>query len=109
MSIQCKLLQPTDQHLLSNIAPDVFDDPVNPNLTQEFLHDPRHHLAVALDDSRIVAIASAVHYVHPDKPPQLFINEVGVTPSHRNQGLAKKLLALLFEKAQTLGCTEAWV
>ena len=31
-----------------------------------------------MDEEQIVGFASAVHYVHPDKPPELWINEMGV-------------------------------
>jgi len=66
-------------------------------------------MVVALQDEQVVGIASAVHYVHPDKPPELWVNEVGVTPSCRNQGIGKKLLAALLAHGQTVGCTEAWL
>jgi ribosomal protein S18 acetylase RimI-like enzyme len=53
-------------------------------------------------------MASAVHYVHPDKPAQMFINEVGVSQAYEGQGLGKRLVAVLLERAAELGCTEAW-
>jgi aminoglycoside 6'-N-acetyltransferase I len=54
-------------------------------------------------------MASAVHYVHPDKPRQLWINEVGVIESHRNQGIGKMLVRALLHLACELNCSEAWV
>jgi aminoglycoside 6'-N-acetyltransferase I len=56
-----------------------------------------------------VGFASAVHYIHPDKPSELWINEVGVAPTHRRRGLAKDLLRALFDAGRALGCREAWV
>ena len=53
--------------------------------------------------------ASAVHYVHPDKDAELWINEVGVAPGHRRVGLGKELLQALFRLGRDLGCREAWV
>jgi GNAT superfamily N-acetyltransferase len=50
-----------------------------------------------------------VHYVHPDKPAELWINEVGVAPSHQRQGVGQRLLGALFELGGSLGCREAWV
>lgn len=50
-----------------------------------------------------------MHYVHPDKPAQLFINEVGVAESHRGKGVAKAVLAQLLARGKALGCSEAWV
>jgi aminoglycoside 6'-N-acetyltransferase I len=58
----------------------------------EFLRDERHHLAVAIEDETVVGFASGVHYVHPDKPAELWINEVGVAPSHHRRGIGKPLL-----------------
>lgn len=104
-----KLLTTDDARFFDHVADDVFDDPVRPQLAAEFLHDPRHHIAVALDGDMIVGMASAVHYIHPDKPPQLFIDEVGVAPSHQRRGIASELIALLLAHGRALGCTEAWV
>ena len=87
----------------------MFDNAVDAQLALEFLSDSRHHLAVALSEAGVVVgMASAVHYVHPDKPPQMFINEVGVSQAHEGQGLGKRLVAALLDRAARLGCTEAW-
>jgi len=92
------------------VAPDVFDDPLDARGTREFLSDPRHHIAVAIDAGFVVGFATAVHYVHPDKPaPELWVNEVGVAPSHQRRGIGKALLGALFARARELGCREAWV
>jgi ribosomal protein S18 acetylase RimI-like enzyme len=64
---------------------------------------------VAVEDGAVVGFASGVHYVHPDKPAELWINEVGVAPSHQRQGLGKRLLQALFARGRELGCREAWV
>jgi aminoglycoside 6'-N-acetyltransferase I len=50
-----------------------------------------------------------VHYLHPDKPPELFINEVGVAPSHHRQGLGHRVVQELLERGRALGCRLAWV
>lgn len=107
--IAVKLLSANDIPVFDCVAEDVFDDPVRMDLAAEFLHDPRHHIVVALDGEVVVGMASAVHYVHPDKPAQLFINEVGVAPSHQRRGIAKELIARLLAHGRMLGCTEAWV
>ncbi len=110
MAIAIKILNHDEAGILRNIAPDVFDDPIDIQRAEEFLADPRHHLAVAVEDDQIVGFVSAVHYVHPDKPcPELWINEVSVAQTHRRQGLGKRLLRAVFDVARELGCAEAWV
>lgn len=107
--VAIRILRPDEGAVLSDTAPDVFDHPVDPRWSAEFLADPRHHLAVAIDSERVIGMASAVHYLHPDKAPELWINEVGVASTHRQQGIGKKLLTALLEHGRMLGCREAWV
>jgi aminoglycoside 6'-N-acetyltransferase I len=109
VTIEIRVLRSADSAVLAHVAVGVFDRPVDPRWSAEFLADPRHHLAVALADGRVVGMASAVHYVHPDKGPELWINEIGVAPTHRGGGLGGRLLQALFDCARELGCTEAWV
>jgi aminoglycoside 6'-N-acetyltransferase I len=104
-----RMLDPGDTSVLDNVAPGVFDNAIDQRWTAEFLADERHHMAVALDAGQVVGMASAVHYVHPDKPPELWINEVGVAPSHQQQGIGQHLMRALFVRGRELGCTEAWL
>ncbi len=104
-----RILGPADASVLDRVAPGVFDNAVDPRWTAEFLADNRHHLVVALDAGLVVGMASAVHYVHPDKPPELWVNEVAVAPAHRGQGIGRQLLEALFERGRSLGCGQAWV
>lgn len=73
---QLKILDWSERSVLDSVASGVFDEPVEPRLLEEFLRDERHHLAVAIDQGQVVGFASGVHYVHPDKAPELWINEV---------------------------------
>jgi ribosomal protein S18 acetylase RimI-like enzyme len=104
-----RLLGPGDIAIFSNVAEDVFDDDINPRWAAEFLNDPRHHIVVALLGSQVIGMASAVHYVHPDKSPELWVNEIGVTPAYRQRGIGKQLIAALFSRGRELGCKEAWL
>ena len=103
------LLGPDDAPLLTDVADDVFDHALDPIWTAEFLRDPRHHMVVARDGSLVVGFASGVHYVHPDKPPELWINEVGVAGTHRRRGLGRALVEALTAHGRALGCVSAWV
>lgn len=104
-----KTLASTDLALLLNAAEDVFDNPVDESLAREFLADPRHHIVVALADGVVVGFASAVHYIHPDKPPELWINEVGVAEAHQGKGIGKAIMKEMLNLGKGLGCVNAWV
>lgn len=108
--MEIKVLSAADASVLEQVAPEVFDEAIDPDAARLFLADPRHHLAVALDAGTVIGFASGVHYFHPDKPvPELFINEVGVAPIHQNRGVAKALLRCLLQHGRQLGCGQAWV
>jgi ribosomal protein S18 acetylase RimI-like enzyme len=107
--VDIRILGEGDPALLQACANGVFDHSRSPELVAEFLADARHHIVAAIVDGTLVGLVSAVHYVHPDKPPELWINEVSVAESHRGQGIAKRLLAAMLSHGRSLGCTEAWV
>ena len=109
MALEIRLLARHESALLDRVAPEVFDQPLVERLREEFFADPRHHIVAALDDGVVVGFASAVHYVHPDKPPELWIAEIAVTPAMQRQGVATRMLAAMFDHARGLGCVEAWV
>ena len=48
-TVTIRMLGPDDASVLDRVAPDVFNDDVDPRWTAEFFGDTRHHLAVALD------------------------------------------------------------
>jgi ribosomal protein S18 acetylase RimI-like enzyme len=107
--IAIRIVTAADADLLERVDDDVFDHPVQPALLAAFLAQPSNVLAVALADDVVVGMASGIAYVHPDKPLQLFVNEVGVSSRFQRRGIGTRLLGALLEHARALGCTEAWV
>lgn len=107
--MEVRVLTSRDASVLDNVAEDVFDNPIDLRSTAEFLADPHHHLCVAVEAGVVIGFASAVRYIHPDKPPELWINEVGVAPPFHRRGVAKAIVARLLALAKQLGCVEAWV
>jgi ribosomal protein S18 acetylase RimI-like enzyme len=109
MPVEIRLLHVNDVDLLLHVADGVFDSPVQSLLAGEFLADARHHIVVALEDDVVVGMVTGVDYIHPDKPRQLWINEIGVAPSHQRRGIARQLLDAMLAHGRLLGCTEAWL
>lgn len=83
-----RILGRGDEVVLENVAADVFDSAI---------------------DAVVVGFASGVHYIHPDKASEMWINEVGVSPSRQGQGVGSALIQELLRHASRIGCREAWV
>ena len=64
---------------------------------------------VAIQDETVIGFASAVHYIHPDKPTELWINEVAVTPGEHGKGVGKAIMKELLALGKRIGCANAWV
>jgi aminoglycoside 6'-N-acetyltransferase I len=110
MPIEVRRVGASDAAVLTRIADDVFDYAVSPAVLAEYLAAPGHYLVVALDGGEVVGQAAAMLHRHPDERPQeLYVDELGVAPSHRRRGIARVLLDELFALARELGCREAWV
>ncbi|KQZ28272.1 GNAT family N-acetyltransferase [Duganella sp. Root1480D1] len=108
-SITIVLVEEHNADLLANVSQGVFDNEVDPDLTTQYLRDPRNLLVVAVHENQVVGMASGLLYLHPDKPLQLFINEVGVSERYHRLGVGRRLIARLLQCAEGQGCTEAWV
>jgi aminoglycoside 6'-N-acetyltransferase I len=104
-----RVLLEGDGEVLERVAPGVFDYPINRNLAEAFLADPHLHIAVAIENEQVVGFASAVDYIHPDKPREMWINEIGVAPDYRRAGIGRSLLEALLAHSKAIGCGEAWV
>ena len=109
MTIEIRLLGAGDEGVLDNVAEDVFDHDVDPAMAARFLDDPGHFLAVALDGDTVVGIGSANEYLHPDKPVQFWVQEMGVAPPFQRRGIGRRLLNTLLEVARERGHAEAWL
>ncbi|MEZ5925324.1 MAG: GNAT family N-acetyltransferase [Hyphomicrobiaceae bacterium] len=108
--VEVRMLGPDDLDLLIDTPEGVFDDPLRPVRAAEFLGDPRHLLMAAIEDKRIIGFASAVLYVHPDKPsPELWINEVSVLQTHHRRGIGRRLIGAMVAAARAKDCSQVWV
>lgn len=108
-SVALRLAKQDDLGAILHADPELFDDPVRVERTIEFLADPRHHLALAFAGDNVVGTASAIHYIHPDKEPTLFILEVAVLSAFQGRGIGRGLVTCLLEHGRAIGCVDAWI
>ncbi len=108
-AFEVHLVTDANRHLLDRVDDDVFDHPIRPEYLAAFLANPANLLAVAVVDSTVIGMASGIAYAHPDKPLQLFANEVGVAARFHRRGAGAAVLDALLRRGRELGCREAWV
>lgn len=109
MAIQIRRMQPGDELDFSNVAPEVFDEPIHPERLEAYLSEPNHLMILAFDDALLVGQCAAVVHRHPDKVTELYVDEVGTASTHLRQGIATRMVESMFEWGRELGCREAWL
>ncbi len=88
---------------------EAFDYEVLSDETRRFLLDERHHLLLGYVDDQPAGFVSAVEVFHPDKRPELFLNEIGVVEDARRRGVARALIEELKRVGRERGCVAMWV
>jgi ribosomal protein S18 acetylase RimI-like enzyme len=106
--IEIHRVTPGNTSLLPDIMPDVFDEPVDPARLARYAAAPGHIMLVALDGATVVGQVAAVLHYHPDKPTELYIDEVGVSPAWQRQGIARRMLDMVVELGRKEGAEEVW-
>lgn len=109
MTVEIRLVTAADAALFDRVAEEVFDEPIDPERLKAYLAQPGHPMVVALADGEMIGQVAAVIHRHPDKPTELYIDEVGVTPAWQRRGVAQQMLEAMFACGRALGCEEAWV
>ena len=109
MAVTIRRMQGGDEAAFQSIAPDVFDEPIQPGRLKDYLRSPGHIMVLALEDTLVVGQCAGVIHSHPDKPTELYVDEVGTASTHRRQGIARAMLDELFAWGRELGCEEAWL
>jgi ribosomal protein S18 acetylase RimI-like enzyme len=107
--IEIRRALPGDVALFAKIAEEVFDEVVDSQKIAAYLAEPGHHMIVAIHDGVIVGQTAAVVHRHPDKPTELYVDEVGVAPAFQRRGIAMRMLDAMFAHGRAIGCEEAWV
>ena len=93
-----------DEAVFGRIGSEVFDEAVRPELIAAYLRAPGHRLVLALEDGVVVGQCAAVVHFHPDKPDELYVDEVGTARAHRRQGIARGMMEEMFAWGREVGC-----
>ncbi len=107
--ITYRRLGPDDVALLMAVPVGLFDQPPDADRARAFLDDPLHEIVLAYADGVAVGMATGTVILHPDKPPSLFINEVGTRDGHLRQGIGRTVTRCLIDIGGARGCRGAWL
>ena len=102
-------LESANRDLLRKVAPGVFDREVPDATLDDFLAGDRQVAFLAVHAGTVVGMATGVVYSNPDKPRELWINEVGVADAFLRRGIAGALLEEAEGHARASGCADVWV
>ena len=102
-------LGPDDFERLMAVRPGLFDLPLRPDQARAFLDNPLHEIVLAFDGETAVGMATGTVLLHPDKPPSMFINEIGTRDSHLRQGIGTGVTQALINIARKRGCVGIWL
>ncbi len=91
------------------IAPDVFDEEITDEALDTYLHASGHALWVAMIGDRVVGQIRGILHYQPDAPTQLYIDNLGVSPSYQRRGIATQLIHAILAWGRGGGCTNLWV
>jgi aminoglycoside 6'-N-acetyltransferase I len=109
MAFTVRRMAAGDEATFQSIAPDVFDEPVDPARLAAYLREPGHLMVLAFEGDLVIGQCAGVIHRHPDKPTELYVDEVGTASTHRRQGVARAMMDELFRWGRELGCEEAWL
>jgi ribosomal protein S18 acetylase RimI-like enzyme len=107
--ITFRVLGPSDLDLLVSVRDGLFDNPVDAAQAVAFLADPLHEIVLAYAGDDAVGMATGTVLLHPDKPPVMFVNEVGVREDWQRRGIGRAVTERLMEVARARGCKGIWL
>jgi ribosomal protein S18 acetylase RimI-like enzyme len=107
--ITIKHLGPDDLELLLAVPEGLFDDPVDAVQAADFLADPMHEIMLAYDGDLAVGMVTGTVVLHPDRPPSMFVNELGTREGWIRRGIARDLTERFFDLARARGCEGIWL
>jgi aminoglycoside 6'-N-acetyltransferase I len=109
MIVEIRRIGPGDAAVLERVAEDVFDEDIDPARLTAYLAEPGHLMVLAVAGGEVVGQARGMVHRHPDRSTELYIDNLGVTPARRREGVATRLLDELGAWGREQGCEEAWV
>ncbi len=113
-NVQTRRITDQDLDLFDNLAPEVFDEAIHPERLKAYLNEPCNLMLLAYEEqpdgtNLTVGQCAAVLHLHPDKPTELYVDELGTALTHRRRGIARRLMKEILDWGEEHGCPEGWL
>ena len=95
--------------LFDTIAKGVYEAPVRENFLRACLASPDQILMVAVADGAVVGKAQAYIFHFPEKPSEIYIEEIDVAKKYRRRGIATGLMDAVGAEGRKRGIAEYWL
>ena len=109
MALEIIQLGESNIDILNNYDEDIFDEKIDSRRLTAMLKEQNNILLVAINEGIVIGQVLAVIHRHPDKPTELYIDDLGVSEKFQRRGIATRLLEQLYIIGVERGCEEIWV
>jgi len=109
MQVEIIQIDEANSDYLQCLDEDVFDKKIDFNLLAAYLKEPNHIMIVARNCDMVIGQVLAVIHRHPDKPTELYIDDLAVSEAYQRKGIATQMLNKIFSIGVNRGCEEIWV
>jgi aminoglycoside 6'-N-acetyltransferase I len=109
MAIEIIQLSESNMDILNNYDEDIFDEKIDTYRLAAMLKERNNILLVAVNEGVVIGQVLGVIHRHPDKPTELYIDDLGVSETFQRRGIATRLLEQLYIIGIDRGCDEVWV
>ena len=94
---------------LDQVAADVFDATPSAANLDAYLSAANHALFVAIAKGVVIGQVRGVLHLQPDQPTELYIDNLGVAPDLKRQGIGTRLVRALMDWGRENGCEATWI
>lgn len=109
MAIEIIQLSESNMDVLNNYDEDIFDEKIDSHRLAAMLKERSNILLVAVNEGIVIGQVLAAIHRHPDKPTELYIDDLGVSEKFQRRGIATRLIEQLYIIGMDRGCEEVWV
>jgi ribosomal protein S18 acetylase RimI-like enzyme len=103
-TITIRLLGPDDVDVLDRVRPGTFAQDPDPVHAWAFLTTGVNATTVALSEGQVVGYATGIVIMHPNRPREFLVTDLGVHQEFRGRGLGTRLVERLRNVAAERGC-----